>query len=255
MKVKAISLFMLVFGSGCASLSTPVLKHETGETLGAGKFRVRGQIETSRIHPLATVDRKSTLSAAQENGVFQGGFLSVQGAAGVHAKVDAQLGAYYTMGGGGWRVGTKYKMLHKGNFASAVMAGYGRYSGKPSNQSYKTGGSSTDSSATTEATGSVEVSQMAAASHIDVSFPVSFRLSPTVALYSGANYYRSDTSGFSELQYVEDSSNDFGTNFGVKLTFGKIEADAEMAYVMISDSLSGGSRFLPYWGASIAFAL
>lgn len=235
---RIIFLITTIVFSGCSTLSTPMLKHETGEALGQKKFRVRAQLESSRLFPLLPAAlAQSASKLEQEASVFRGGFFGIFAAVGVLPKLDLQLGTYYTTTGGGWRFGSKYELWRLGGFAFAAMAGYGRFAAEGT-QTYVT------------KTGNSEVKQIFSAGNMDLSFPVSYRVNPSFAVYTGLNYYRTSISGAANLNTVTDTANDIGTNFGIKLNFGKFETDIEFAYVRIFDTISSESRFVPYYGVS-----
>jgi hypothetical protein len=220
-------------------MSTPVLRHETGEALGGGgKFRVRAQLETSRLFPVVPADIAAPVTANQEGGLFRGGFFSIHGAAGVTKLLDVQLGTFYTITGGGWRLGSKYQLMQRGRLAMAGMIGYGRFSAKGT-QSFST------------VSGPVDVSHTLSASSLDISFPVSIRFSKGFALYSGLAYYRSDVTGSADMTGVNDYGNDIGTNVGVKINYGKFEGDIETAFVWMKDTIADSLRLVPYWGFSV----
>ncbi len=223
--------------SGCSSLTTPVLRHEIGEALGQGHYRIRGQIETARLFPLAP----ASIGAAgmtQAAGAFQGVLFGIQGAAGLLPRWDLQLGTFYSAGGGGWRLGSKYQFLYQNNFAVAGMVGFGRYAAKGSS-SYAT------------PTGAQSVTQTFSGSSLDISIPVSYRFGTSVVLYSGLNYYANWVSGSADLTYVSDTTHDIGTNLGLKLIFGRFEGDAEIAIIRAHDPFMDESRFVPYFGISV----
>ena len=219
----------------CATVSAPVLRHQTGETLGPKKFRASLRAEKSRIFaPASTTD---TAEIEQEDSVFQGVILGLQAEAGILPKLDAQLGFSLTPSGGGWRVGAKYKVFQRGAFAGAAMLGYGASSG-----------SGSVSYATSDAP--IEIEQTLSMRILDFSMPVSFRIDPSFAIYGGWMLLRTNVNGSFGSSVVSDISYDPGLNIGVKITHGIFEGDLEFAMIRVHDPFMDGGRNIPFFGAS-----
>ena len=239
--VRRTFLSGLFFFSGCSSLSTPALKHETGETLAKGKIRISGQIESTRMYPFVAA-QSAAFGIPQGAGVFQGSLIGLSSAIGLDGKDDLQLKTYYCLGGAGWRIGTKYKAYTQGNINVAAMVGYGRYSAKG------TIGMLT-------ATQPLDVATTLSTYQVDISFPTSYRITKDSVLYSGLNYYRVGVTGSSETSFVKVVAHDLGVNFGYRIGWGKFETDAELAFVRLYDPFEDSVRFVPYLGlaASLVF--
>lgn len=223
--------------TGCSSLSTPVLRHETGETLGTGKIKAGVNFETSRLYPLVPATASSA-TVEQNSSVYHGAFFGLYGAVGIHPRIDIQLRTYNAFAGGGWRLGAKINLLAQGRWAVATMFGYGRYSGKGTT-TFQTAGQPED------------LDQTLSAYNLDLGIPISYRFTPVFALFSGITVYRSGVTGSSGDSYVEATTHDLGVNLGAKFNFGRFEADAEFALLRLYDPFLNTSwRFMPYWGIS-----
>jgi hypothetical protein len=222
-------------GTACTTVSAPVLRHQTGETLGQKRFRIFGHYESSRIfQPISTPE---TVSVPQTNSIFQGSFVGVQAEGGVLPNLDLQLGTYFTSGGGGWRLGGKYQAYRSGRIAASAMLGYSAASGTGT-VTYMT------------AAQPIEVSQTLSAYTVDLSVPVSFRINPMFAFYGGPMLLRSGVSGSFGGNVVSDTSNDLGANLGLQVTSGMFVGDLELAELKVHDPFADASRFVPYLGMS-----
>ena len=229
-------------GVGCSTVSAPVLRHETGEVLGEKHFRAYGHFETSRIFAPGAAGDANVFQISQDHSVFQGSYFGVQADGGVLPYLDLQLGANFTAGGGGWRLGAKYQVLRRGRIAVAAMAGYAAASG---------GGNVTYLTATTPETISLNLSAWT----LDLSAPASFRISPWIQLYGGPMMLHSGVSGSYGGAVVGDSYNDFGMNLGLRIGTGLLFGDFEAAELMVQDPFTGGERFIPYMGVSFGVLL
>jgi hypothetical protein len=222
--------------AGCSSLAVPTLRHETAETLGSGRIRLRGHLESARLFP--NIGATAADGFSQDDSVFRGWIFGVQGAAGLTNRLDAQLGMTYMLGGSGWRLGSKYAAYALKRFKFAVMAGYGRYSSKGTTE-FKTTGQP------------FEVSLTQSAWVVDFGVPVSYRLSPAVALYTGMTFYRSGLSGSANNNAVATMNSDLGVNLGMQLHIGaQFEGDVEMSLMRLYDPFTDSIRYIPFWGIS-----
>ena len=233
------TFFFMVFAiSGCSSMTGPALKHETGESLGQGRYRFSARLETSRLYSLPTSGATSS-GVSQPNKVFQGSVLGIQGSYGVAPPMDISLATFFSIAGGGWRISTKYQILTGGPFAVAVMLGYGAYSGS-------------GTSLYSAATNSVEVTQTLSAKIGELSFPASMRLGTNFLAYSGLHFYRAGVSGSIDGIGVSDAATDLGTNLGIRYFWSaQVYSDVEFAYVSIHDPFEGGKRFVPFFGLGL----
>lgn len=233
--IQAAGIAIAAFCAGCSTLTTPALKHETGETLGSGRFRLLGKFEMARLYPVPPTGSPA-IGVSQDGSLFKGTTLGVQGAVGVLPKVDLQLGSHFLIGGGGWRLGTKVNILQSGSFALAGMLGYGRFSGKTTQQ-FNT------------ASSTVSVEQNLTASQLDLSLPVSYSFGKDNFVYSGLNFYKTSLSGTVAGSPYDDSVTDIGLNLGYRHVFsGRFEGDVEMALVKAKDPFTGSSQMIPYFG-------
>ncbi|OFZ21555.1 MAG: hypothetical protein A2X94_05470 [Bdellovibrionales bacterium GWB1_55_8] len=238
----AAAIVILLAVPGCATMSTPVLRHETGESLGTGRFRASARYETTRTFAAVSDEIVSAGVAEQSTGTFRGTLLGVQVAAGIHANADVQLAGFLTPTGGGWRVGTKYTVKRQGPLSIAAMMGYGALSSAGS-QSYLTQAQP------------VEIQQTLSSTTLDFSSPVSYRFSPTLAAYSGLVLIRTAVSGSFGSMVVNTSQTDFGANLGFRLNIGRYEGDIEAAMMRVYDPFTDGYRLIPFLGlgASMVF--
>lgn len=224
-------------GAGCSTVSAPVLRNETGETLGQKRFRVFGHYESSRIFTPGEATDPIASGVNQNNSAFQGSLLGIQADGGVLPQLDAQVGAFFTSDGGGWRVGAKYQLHRGGRLAVAAMAGYSVMSGS--------------GTVTYLTTGIPEnIPQTLSSSTIDLSVPVSFRFGPVIALYGGPMWLHSAISGSYDGLVGADTYNDFGANLGLQFTSGIFTGDLEAAELLVQDPFVGSSRMVPYVGIS-----
>jgi hypothetical protein len=228
--------FLGAYGSGCGTLSTSVLRHQTGEALGPGKIKISGRVESARMTPVVP-GGDPAVGTAQSNDPFQAAAFGVQGEIGALPGLDFQLATNYAKGGGGWRLGTKYQLKQLGPLAIAAMLGYGSYFGA-GDVTYLT-------SSTPETLNSTLAAQV-----FDIGFPVSFRFSPVIATYSGLTLYRASVKGSVGSSAVSSENTDVGLNLGLRLTIGRVEGDLEGAFVRVNDPFVSGSRFVPFFGIS-----
>ncbi|HUP57675.1 MAG TPA: hypothetical protein VM598_09505, partial [Bdellovibrionota bacterium] len=121
-------LIVAAMTSACGTLSSSVLRHQTGEMLGPGKIKVAARLESARMTPLVPTG-SATATTEQSTDVFQAASFGVQGEIGVTPKWDFQIATNYSKGGGGWRLGLKYGIKKLGKFDLAAMVGYGSYFG------------------------------------------------------------------------------------------------------------------------------
>jgi hypothetical protein len=223
-------------GAGCATAGAPVLKHETGETLGPKKFRIFAHYEMSRIFAPGT-PVGGTAGVEQKNSVFQGSFVGVQADGGVLPQLDLQLGANFTSNGGGWRAGAKYQFVKRGRFAVAGQAGYAAASGSGTLQ-YLTAGSPQ------------EFSQTLSAYTVDLSMPASVRILPWLAAYGGPMWLHTGASGSYSGNVVNDTFNDMGLSLGLQFSGWIFVGDIEAAELLIDDPFTASTRLVPYVGVS-----
>jgi hypothetical protein len=221
---------------GCATVATPVLRHQTGETLGQNHYRAYGHLERGRIYAPSTT--AETVGFEQKNDIYQSTVIGVVGEAGLFSRFDLQGGASFSSSGGGWRIGGKYQLSQKGNIAYAVVAGYSASSGSGKVQY------------TTEF-GTTDISQTLSATVYDVTFPVSYRVSPDLLAYSGLMFLRSRVTGVFNNIGVSDASFNPGINIGFKARKGIFEGDVEIASLWLHDPFSDSSRLVPYFGGSL----
>lgn len=233
--------------SGCSSVATPLLRHETGEVLGMGRYKVSGRFDTGRMYPLLPGGSPGMIAQGME--VFQGGLLGGQASIGVIEILDANFSVYPSLGGGGWRFGVKGQVIGqneknsgKYNLAVGIMAGIGRQSVRGS-VSYAT------------PTGSIEADQTLSASVWDMAFPVSFRFNKTVALYSALTFLHADIEGSSALAYVRERTTDAALSLGVRINIDRWEIGTELAAARIHDPLTDVYRLVPFIGVSAGYVL
>lgn len=230
------TLILVAFGSGCATVSAPVLKQATGETLGVKKFRILAHYETSRVFAPGT-PQGGTATVPQSDSVFRGSYLGVQGEAGILPKLDLQLGANFTASGGGWRVGAKYQIYKVGRFALAGMLGYAAASGTGTLQYL------TDDTPQ-------EFTQTLSAYTSDLSAPMSVRIMPWLVAYGGPMWLHSGASGSMAGSVVSDTFNDFGLNLGIQVTQWIFTGSIETAALLMKDPFTDSTRMVPYFGVS-----
>jgi len=230
-------LGLVATASGCSTVGAPVLRHETGDTLGEKKVRVFAHFEMSRIFEPGAASDAQAAGISQNNSVFQGSLFGIEGEVGVLPQLDVQLGANFTATGGGWRLGSKYQFIRRGRFSVAGMAGFSSGSGSTS-VSYIT------------ATGQEQLSQTLTAWTLDFSIPASLHVSSLLTLYGGPMMLHSGVSGSYGGTVVSDADNDFGLNLGVRVSSGIFVGDIEAAGLMVQDPFVGGERIVPYAGVS-----
>jgi hypothetical protein len=228
-------------------MTAPILRHETGEVLGQGHYRVSGRLEQSRLFAVPTSGTPEGVE--QDLSVFRGSLLAFQGAAGVARKMDLQLSGFFSAGGGGWRFGGKYQLYgdpfpgKPGAFAIAAMLGYSRFSG--------TG----DVSLLSEEGRPMDVHQTLSATTVDVAFPVSFRLGTGFAVYSGLALFKSWVNGSVSDKTIAIQNHDYGANLGVKFNLGRSENTIELMFLRVHDPFLDEMRFVPLLGigSGVAF--
>jgi len=225
-----------VIAGGCASVSMPVLRHETGETLGAGKVRAAVSLGTSRVLPVSAASFAG-VGFPQSASLFRGNQIGAKGSVGVTSGLDLQLRTVFSPGGGGWSLGAKQLLVGSGPFSVSGMIGIGRYSGGGT-LSYET------------VSGSSSLATVLTATQLDLGVPVSYRLGKDTVVYSGLDYYRSSFSGSAGSAIVEDSASDIGLNLGVRQTFGRIEVDAEVMMLKLGGPFTAGVGFTPFLGVA-----
>ena len=224
-------------GPGCATVSAPVLKQETGETLGVKKFRILAHYEMSRIFAPGLPQGGTARKRAQSNSVFQGSYLGVQADGGVLPQLDLQLGANFTASGGGWRVGAKYQFIKSGRFAVSGMMGYAMTSGSGTIQ-YLTSGTPQ------------EFDQTLSAHTFDFSIPSSVRATSWLVVYGGPMWMHSGASGSFGGLVVDDTFNDFGFNLGLQFSGWIFTGSIEAAELMLNDPFTASTRMVPFVGVS-----
>ncbi len=238
--VVALLVFALAQGlCGCTTVATSVLRHQTGESLGVGKFRGFGYFETARLATPGTTE--ATYLIDQNKDVFQGMMLGMQGEVGVMQSLDLMLGTNFSADGGGWKVGAKYQFLKMGNLAGAGMLSYGARSAK-GNVTYLT------------ADQPVELATTLSAYTFDFSAPVSYRISPAFAAYSGLMLLRTSVSGSLGPDVVSMTNYDLGFNLGCKINAGRFEGTIEFAFLRVGDPFMDSTRIVPYAGLSFGVA-
>lgn len=115
------------------------------------------------------------------------------------------------------------------------MVGYGAYSGN-------------DDVTLATATGTEDETLSLSGKMWELSAPVSFRLNPTVAFYSGLAFYHASVVGSAGTDFVSGDAADLGTNLGIRLTFGRVEGDVEAAFLRVYDPFEQSTRYVPYLG-------
>ncbi len=226
--------------AGCASVSMPVLRHETGEALGSGKVRVSASIGTSRVLPTAAASFAG-VGFPQSASLFRGNQIGAKATVGVTPSLDFQLRTVFSPGGGGWSIGVKQQFFVSGPFALSAMIGIGRYSGGGT-INYET------------VTGSQSLSTVLTANQYDVGVPVSYRFGKDTALYSGLHYYRSSFHGSAGTAIVEDSASDLGVNLGIRQTFGRVDVDLEAMMLKMGGPFTDRVGFTPFLGLAAGLA-
>lgn len=224
--------------TGCSALTTPVLRQETGETLGQGRLRASAQLETGRIVPVVPAAvALAAVGNTQDSGIFSGLLFSLGGSYGVLPTTDIQLRTFYPLSGGGWRIGLKQQIIKGSNLAVAGMVGYGHYAAK-GNYTINTGSPT-------------EVDTVMSASQVDFSIPVSYRLGSSVWVYSGFNVYMTSLIGVANTEADTASATDLGVNLGVKIKLSP-RYDLSLEGAML---LSAGGPFGSEVGHSPYFGL
>ena len=233
--------------AGCSTVAIPVLRHETGDTLGQKGIRVAARVESARMFP-AFAAGSAAINAQQPVDPFVASLVGVTGTIGALPDLDVQLGALWSVNGGGWRLAAKYRFLKKGRFAVAAMLGYNAASG---------------SGTITYATGALPAvtPQTLSVATKEFSIPVSFRVNSAIVLYSGLMYLHSGIQGspgladFAGVTQPSWTANDWGTNLGMRVLWNRFEFDFETAVLDVNDPfLNGGTstRLVPYLGAQVA---
>src|SRR4051812_49087154 len=83
------SCALLLWATGCSTLSTPALRHETGEALGPGRIRVAGSLETNRAYAFAPAG-SAAAGVVQEAGAFTGSHIGLMGGLGIFSNFEGQ---------------------------------------------------------------------------------------------------------------------------------------------------------------------
>lgn len=236
---KSIRVFLLqawIVGclSACSSMSTPVLRHETGETLAPGQARAGIIAEASRLYLVAPLTSGIT-SVAQDSAVLRGSLLGAYGSFGVPWGFELGARTYFALAGGGWRASVKRNVVSAGALAVATQVGYGQYVGR-----------GTVTYATTAST--IDVTQVLSARQIELSAPVSYKMGAQTWVYSGITYYKTNIVGAASDTGMSTSEGDIGFNLGLRMGFGTVQFDIETAMLKASSELTGQSQMLPYFG-------
>ena len=223
---------------GCSSMKLPILRGETGESLGAGRLRVNGELGTGRTVPMVPA-ALAAVTTSQDTGIFRSPLLGAGVAYGVAGSTDLQLKTFYSFGGGGWRLGLKNQFIKGGSFAVAGTVGYGQHSAKGSFDI-------TDSGSTTA------VSTVLSASQIDLGVPVSYRVGAGSILYSGLTLYLNSVSGSANAEAVSQSFSDFAFNLGFRQNVSaRIDLSFELALAKLGGPFGSSAGMVPYFGLGV----
>jgi hypothetical protein len=226
--------------AGCTTMTVPVLRHETGETLGSRKFRVSARFESSRMFSFTEGDPNID-RVAQNSDVFTGSALGLGMTAGLADRVDAQVEGFSNFGGAGWRLGTKVMLLRRGRYGVSVMGGYASNSGSGTVR-YLTGGFP------------VDLVQTLSAGTVDLGVPASVKMTDHLWFYGGLTWFRSGVNGTLGVNNVSAVVNDLGTNLGARILLGtSVEIDLETALLRFYDPFSDSGRTAPYFGLAASF--
>lgn len=229
---------------GCSTMSTPVLRHETGETLGPGKSRLGAGLDSSRMYGLIP-STSPAVGQAQEVDVLRSSHLWLGGSIGLLTKTDIGLRTYFKLGGSGWRLGVKQGLFKFGNLSIAGALNYGSHVGK---------GSVSYLSSTSQA---VAVEQVLGAKQIDFGVPLSYRFGNGLVSYGGLTYFSTNVTGVADTVAVTKSVGEIGLNLGVRIPWSGLgrpmEVDIEGAMLSASDPTGGGSML--HYGLGLGIPL
>jgi hypothetical protein len=239
MMKKALTLLTTGTLCACASVSTPVLRHETADALEFGKFRAGVGLETSHQYAFAPLASAAS-GVTQDGSLFVGNHLGLFGTAGFFGGTELQLRSYFSVGGGGWRASVKYQALKMASLSAALLVGYGKYTGTGTQALATTTGSS-------GSTGTVDVVQTLAARQIDFGPVVSYKIG-TTSIYGGATYYANQLTGVVDTTAVSSKFEELGFNLGVRIGLGAYDLDVEGAMAPIKDAVSGASNSTLFFG-------
>lgn len=244
--------FCIAFGflifTGCSTLSTPVLRHETGDTLGAGNTKVVGGYETARMYGLIP-STSAASGIAQDSGVLRSSLMHIGVRYGVLPTTDLQLNTYFKLGGAGWRLGAKRELFKWGSLHFALILGYGSHVGKGTVSYSTTAASSTSTSSSSTTGGNVDVEQTLGAKQLDFGIPLSYAFSDSLTVYGGFTYYSTSVTGVADTEAVKKSFGDMGFNLGVRFPAYGLEWDIEGAMLSASDPTGGG--MMPHFGLGV----
>jgi hypothetical protein len=241
--VRGILLIFLLALTGCGTMSIPVMRHDTGETLLPWDFQIRGSMEFSRDFPFVP-PLAPAAGIAQDGGVYGASLITATGVVGAFPKFNLELQTAFSASSAGWKFSGKYQfygkpgMTEKGLAASGKF-GIGTYSGQG------TVALRVDSIGTIQSFDQSLSSRM-----FDVSVPVSYRFSPEFAVYSGLTWYHHYVSGSAAGGLISNVANDWGFNLGLKMKFNKFETDVELVFLNVPDAFTESSRFLTFIGVS-----
>lgn len=248
-----LALILIIFLEACSTTSIPVLRHETGETLGSNAKSISIRAETSRAIPTPPTQSGDTFSSTQSSNQLSSALLGLNIKYGLLEKLDLKLDTPLLLGGGGWRFNAKYQLFGTpasssapGNFAVSAMMSYGKFASR-GDVTYSTGSStSTTSSPTSDAT----FTQSLSANTIEFSFPVSIKVLEGFIIYSGVYYSILKASGTIDLEDVEVSTSDLGFNLGIQNKIDSVLLNIEGMMLKAENPFSGDSNFEVYFGLS-----
>lgn len=240
--------------SACSTLSIPVLKHETGETIGVNSKNVSLKAETSRAIPTVPVIDGVTFSSTQESNPTQSGLLGLYFKYGIIENLDLKIDTPFFLGGGGWRLSAKYQLLgapasssNAGNFAISAMVAYGNFASS-GDVTYNT--SSGDASTASVSTGEATYVQSLSATSIEFSFPISYKIFDGFVVYSGLHYSLLKADGTIHLIATEVSTSDLSFNLGIQNKFDTVLVNIEGMLLRAENPFNGESSFESYFGVS-----
>jgi len=255
-----LSLVFLVLTS-CSTVALPVIRNETGETLGANQKQISATIMTGRAIPIIPSSLESAFATSQTT---SSPFSSLVGTAsfkyGFLVNLDIRFDTVLLLTGGGWRGTVKYQLLGTpqssnaaGNFAVSGMLSHGRYASQGS-VTYDTA-SSSSSTSTSSSSGSASYTQRLSTASTDISVPISYRFSDSFAVYSGLHSFISSSEGTLDTSSLEASNFDLGINLGLQIKIDTIRLDLESMMLKVDSPFSGSSEFTLLFGAggSIVF--
>jgi hypothetical protein len=224
--------------TACSSMKLPILKQETGEALGAGRFRVQGELGTGRTVPIVPAALAS-VTTPQDGSLFSGGLIRAGVSYGVAASTDLQLGTSYSIGGGGWRLGVKNQFVKGGAFALSGMVGYGQHSAKGSFDLDDSGNKT-------------KVETVLSGRQIDLGIPVSYRFGQGSVLYSGLTANLESVSGSANAESVDQGFTDLVFNLGFRQAVSaQIDLSFELALAKLGGPFGADAGLKPYFGLGI----